>query len=49
MLERCVRENFMHEKHLAMGSFVDRPEEVIESLIRAAPWDESAINFATNK
>lgn len=49
MLERCVRENFMHEKHLAMWSFVDRPEDVIESLVSAAAWDESAINFATNK
>ncbi|MDB5243141.1 MAG: family Rossman fold protein [Spirosoma sp.] len=49
MLERCVREHFMHEKHLAMWSFVDRPEEVIEALVSAASWDESAINFATNK
>jgi uncharacterized protein (TIGR00730 family) len=49
MLERWVRENFMHEKHLAMWSFVERPEDVIESLLSAATWDESAINFATNK
>ncbi|GAB3743687.1 LOG family protein [Spirosoma lituiforme] len=49
MLERCVHENFMHENHLAMWSFVDHPEDVIESLVSAATWDESAINFATNK
>ncbi len=49
MLERCIREHFMHEKHLAMWSFVDRPEDVIDELINAATWDESAINFATNK
>jgi uncharacterized protein (TIGR00730 family) len=49
MLERCVRENFMHEKHLSMWSFVDRPEDVVESLVNATAWDESAINFATNK
>jgi uncharacterized protein (TIGR00730 family) len=49
MLERCVRENFMHEKHLAMWSFVDCPEDVIEALVSAATWDESAINFATTK
>ncbi|GAB4034352.1 LOG family protein [Spirosoma gilvum] len=49
MLERCVRENFMHEKHLDMWSFVDRPEDVIDALAGAASWDESAINFATNR
>lgn len=48
MLKRCVREHFMHEKHLAMWSFVDRPEDVIESLVSAATWDENAIDFATN-
>lgn len=49
MLERCVDENFMHEKHLAMWSFVDQPHEVIDALITAATWDKSAIDFATNK
>jgi uncharacterized protein (TIGR00730 family) len=49
MLERWVRENFMHEKHLAMWSFVNRPENVIESLLSAATCDENAINFPTNK
>ncbi|GAB4034709.1 LOG family protein [Spirosoma jeollabukense] len=49
MLEKCVSENFMHENHLAMWSFVNHPEDVIESLANAAVWDKSAINFATNK
>ena len=49
MLERCVDENFMHEKHLAMWSFVDQPQEVIDALITAATWDKSAIDFATNQ
>lgn len=49
MLERCVHENFMQEKHLEMWSFVDRPEDVINALANATIWDESAINFATNK
>ena len=26
MLERCVAENFMDERHLAMWTFVDEPE-----------------------
>lgn len=49
MLERCVDENFMQEKHLAMWSFVEHPNDVINALITAAPWDQSAIDFATNK
>ncbi|MCX6215792.1 TIGR00730 family Rossman fold protein [Spirosoma sp.] len=49
MLERCVHENFMHEKHLEMWSFVDQPKDVIDALMTAAAWDKSAIDFATNK
>ena len=49
MLEKCVSEQFMHEKHLEMWSFVDNPEEVINSLINAPTWEQSAINFATNR
>lgn len=49
MLEKCVSERFMHEKHLQMWSFVDQPEDVIESIINTEVWDENAINFATNK
>ena len=49
MLEKCVSEQFMHEKHLEMWSFVDNPEEVIDSIINAPTWEQSAINFATNK
>lgn len=49
MLEKCVSEQFMHEKHMQMWSFIDQPEDVIESLINAEVWDESSINFATNR
>ena len=49
MLEKCVSEQFMHEKHLKMWSFVDQPEDVIESIINAEVWYENSINFATNK
>ena len=49
MLEKCVSEQFMHEKHLQMWSFIDQPEDVIESIINAEIWDENSINFATNK
>jgi len=47
MLERCVTENFMHEKHLDMWTFVDEPEDIILALKNAPEWDEGAISFAT--
>lgn len=49
MLEKCVSENFMHQKHLDMWTFVNEPEEVIESIYNAASWDKNAISFATNQ
>jgi uncharacterized protein (TIGR00730 family) len=49
MLEKCVRENFMIEKHLEMWSFVDEPEQVIPALQSASSWDKDAINFASSR
>ncbi|MFA6599081.1 MAG: TIGR00730 family Rossman fold protein [Ignavibacteriaceae bacterium] len=49
MLENCVSENFMHEKHLGMWTFVDEPEQVIQALRNSTIWDKEAINFAVNK
>ncbi len=47
MLERCVEEHFMAEKHLEMWSFVEHPSEVMDALREAPDWDEGAINFAS--
>ena len=47
MLEKCVRENFMVEKHLEMWTFVDEPEQVLPALQSASSWDKDAINFAS--
>jgi uncharacterized protein (TIGR00730 family) len=47
MLEKCVAEYFMMEKHLQMWTFVNEPEEVIPALQAAGDWDEGAIQFAT--
>jgi len=47
MLDKCVSENFMHEKHLKMWTFVNEPEDVICALENAPDWDEDAIEFAT--
>jgi len=49
MLEKCVSENFMNEKHLQMWTFVKEPEDVISCIKDAENWNKDAINFATNK
>jgi len=47
LLEKCVIENFMSEKHLDMWTFVNEPEQIIPAIKNAPEWDESAISFAT--
>ena len=49
MLNKCVRENFMLEKHMEMWTFVNEPEEVLGAIASASPWDRDAINFASMK
>lgn len=49
MLDRCITEKFMNEKHRQMWTFVDEPEEVMASIQNAEAWDEAAIHFATNR
>ncbi len=49
MLESCVSQNFMHEKHLQMWEFVNEPEEVIGAIKNSVKWDANSISFATNK
>ena len=49
MLEKCVSENFMDERHLQMWTFVDEPEQVIDSIKNATIWHNDAIKFATKQ
>jgi len=49
MLERCIDENFMHQEHRKMWTFVQEPEEVLNALRDAPPWSKDSINFATFK
>lgn len=49
MLERCVEQQFMQEKHLEMWTFVDEPEEIIPALKSAVSWSSDAIKFARNE
>lgn len=46
MLEKCVRENFMKEKHLEMWTFVNEPQEVLPAIKAAGEWDKNALKFA---
>ena len=46
MLERCVKERFMNEKHLSMWSFVAEPEDVLPTIRQTPEWDKNAIRFA---
>jgi uncharacterized protein (TIGR00730 family) len=46
MLEKCVTENFMKSKHLAMWSFVEQPENIIPTLQNSPQWNKDAIKFA---
>jgi uncharacterized protein (TIGR00730 family) len=49
MLEKCVSERFMNEKHLQMWMFVSEPEEVVNALKNGIDWDEGAIHFALSQ
>lgn len=49
MLERCVEEQFLNEKHLDMWTFVDNPEDVLKAIEESKEWTSGAINFARNQ
>ena len=49
MLEKAVRENFMHPRHVEMWEFVDEPEGVIPAIRASVPWRKEAIDFAVNR
>ena len=46
LLNRCVDERFMDEKHRAMWSVASDPESVMETLRRAGEWSKDARDFA---
>lgn len=46
MLEKCVDEKFMDDKHLEMWQFVDDFKDVIPSIRNAKPWNSDALKFA---
>jgi len=46
MLERSVEYHFMDERHRAMWTVVEEPEEVLDAIRKAAPWSASNRSFA---
>ena len=46
LLNRCVDERFMDEKHRAMWSVAASPEAVMETLLSTPPWSKDARDFA---
>src|ERR1019366_6166407 len=49
LLNRCVKERFMDEKHRAMWSVAGDPESVMETLRSAAEWSRDARDFAVQR
>jgi uncharacterized protein (TIGR00730 family) len=46
MLEKCVDEKFMDDKHLEMWQFVNDFKDVVPSIRNAKPWNSDALKFA---
>ena len=46
LLNRCVDERFMDEKHRAMWNVAENPESVMGTLRSATEWSRDARNFA---
>ncbi|HEX3758238.1 MAG TPA: TIGR00730 family Rossman fold protein [Kofleriaceae bacterium] len=43
MLDRCVREQFMHDRHRELWTFVDEPEQVLPAIAGAPSWLTAAL------
>ncbi len=46
MLDKCIEENFMNNKHRDMWRFVNTPMEIVDALREMPMWDQNAIDFA---
>ena len=49
MLNQCVREHFMHEKHLQMWTVVESVDDIIPALSNGEAWYKDARDFAVLK
>ena len=46
LLDKCIKEKFMAEKHRDMWSILEDPTEIMTALKNAPEWSEDAIKFA---
>jgi uncharacterized protein (TIGR00730 family) len=46
MLDRCIAERFMAERHRSIWTTVDRPEDVLPAIADTPPWRGDALAFA---
>jgi uncharacterized protein (TIGR00730 family) len=46
LLERCIDQRFMDPRHAMMWSLVDRPDQVLDAIRHAPPWDPKNRAFA---
>lgn len=49
MLDRCIAEKFMSEKHRAIWSAIKEPAQLIDAIENAPAWDTTAIHTAVLK
>lgn len=47
LLERSISERFMDDRHRAMWSVVNEPDQVLQAIREAPEWTEDARGFAT--
>ena len=48
LLDRCIAERFMGERHREMWQVVDEPEQVLDAIASAPAWSEAARGFAVS-
>lgn len=46
LLDKCIEERFMSEKHREMWSIIHDPADILNALENAPKWSENAIHFA---
>jgi uncharacterized protein (TIGR00730 family) len=46
LLQRCIKEGFMDQRHAAMWTLVQEPEDVIPAILETPEWDKDARKFA---
>ncbi len=49
LLQRCIDERFMDERHAAMWQVAAGPDDILGAIHSAAPWTHDARRFATMK